>query len=135
MKRFVPWLLGCALLASGLGAELVSACGSSGSNTGTGMVGDGTGADDGGGAASSSGSGLTGSSGGAGGTGSSSGGGASSSGDAGAQSAGTCLMAGSGDYSKTGPYAVSTMSVDLSDAGLSGAASPTTFTVYYPTTF
>jgi hypothetical protein len=157
MKRFVPWLLGCALLASGLGAELVSACGSSGSNTGTGMVGDGTGADDGGGAASSSGSGLTGSSSGAGsssgsatgssgggtssgsgghgGTGSSSGGGASSSGDAGAQSAGTCLMAGSGDYSKTGPYAVSTMSVDLSDAGLSGAASPTTFTVYYPTTF
>jgi len=42
-------------------------------------------------------------------------------------------MAGSGDYSKTGPYTVATTTVDLADAGLSGAASPTTFTIYYPT--
>jgi len=159
MKRFVPWLSGCAVLAllPGLGAELVSACGSSGSNTGTGTNGNGMGSDNGAGSSSSSGGagtgtssgngtggasgGGTGGSSGSGGTGSSSGGGSSSSGasggDAGAavQSAGFCLMAGTGDYSKTGPYAVSTMSVDLADAGLSGAASPTTFTIYYPTTF
>lgn len=82
---------------------------------------------------SSSGS-ATGSSSGTGGT--SSGGG---SGDAGAGAApgggALCLKAGGGDYSKTGPYLVSTLSVDLADAGLSGAASPTTFTIYYPSTF
>jgi hypothetical protein len=46
----------------------------------------------------------------------------------------TCLQKGSGNYAKTGPYAVSTMSVNLADAGLGSAASPTTFTIYYPTT-
>jgi hypothetical protein len=42
------------------------------------------------------------------------------------------LLAGSGDYSKPGPYAYTTMSVDLASY-LPGAASPTTFTIFYPT--
>ena len=44
-----------------------------------------------------------------------------------------CLQAGSGDYSKTGPYAVSTMSVDLATTGEVDAG-PTTATIFYPTT-
>jgi hypothetical protein len=42
-------------------------------------------------------------------------------------------MAGSGDYSKPGPYAVSTMSVDLATTGEVDAG-PTTATIFYPTT-
>jgi hypothetical protein len=63
------------------------------------------------------------------GSGQSSGSGATSTIDAGGT---LCLQSGSGDYADTGPYTVDTLSVDLADAGLSGAASPTTFTIYYP---
>jgi hypothetical protein len=144
------WLCCTVLLASSaaLAGELAG-CGTNGASSPS--VGDdgGAGSSGAGGSsgASSSGAGTSssssgggthlGSSGGAssGGT-SSSGGGASSGGasSSGASSgaSGTCLQAGTGDYATTGPYAVDTMSVDLADAGLSGAASPTTFTIYYP---
>jgi hypothetical protein len=161
MGRRVPWLSGyavviaCAALTVPAAGALVVACGSQAS-TGGGVNGtgdDSSGASSGGassvaprtggssgsqggssgGGASSSGASQGGSSGGASSSGGSKpGDGGSSSG--GSASAGGCLQAGSGDYSKTGPYAVSTLSVDLADAGLSGAASPTTFTIYYPTT-
>lgn len=168
MKRFVPWLSGGVVaLAFGLaGAELVAACGSTGTsgsynppgNGASSGSGDTTGTSGGGGGGASSGgngtsgagggasSGAVGSSGGtsSGSKGGGSGGGASSgasggsssgagsSGDAGA-AAGFCLMAGSGDYAKAGPYAVSTMSVDLATTGMVDAG-PTTATIFYPTT-
>ncbi len=45
-----------------------------------------------------------------------------------------CLQAGSGDYSKAGPYAVSTMAnVDLASVLPAGTATPTTYTIFYPT--
>ena len=45
----------------------------------------------------------------------------------------TCLQAGSGDYSKAGPYQVAMTSVDLASM-LSGAQSPTTYTIFAPAT-
>ena len=86
-------------------------------------------------AGSSSGGGMTPSSGGAGdgGTGRSSGS-PSSSGDGGAplpHSGSTCLLPGSGDYSKKGPYTVTKSSVDLASY-LSGQATPTTYSVFTP---
>ncbi len=71
-------------------------------------------------------------------------GGAPSSGTRGASDAGagtstpsngtTCLQTKGSppDYSQPGPYTVQTMQVDLADAGLAGAAAPTTYTIYYP---
>jgi hypothetical protein len=46
---------------------------------------------------------------------------------------GTCLQGGSGDYSKAGPYQVAMTSVDLASM-LSGAQSPTTYTIFAPAT-
>jgi hypothetical protein len=155
MKRFVPWLCGCALLglSSVLAGEFVSGCGSKGgpSNSGPGATGVGAAEDDGGSssgggsaATGSSGtgsggssSGVTGGSSGAGAHGSSSGGASSSGGlgpDGGAtaSSSSLCLQAGTGDYATTGPYAVSTMSVDLASTGEVDAG-PTTATIFYPT--
>jgi hypothetical protein len=44
-----------------------------------------------------------------------------------------CLKAaGSGDFTKAGPYTVATESVDLASDLPSGTASPTTFTIFYP---
>ena len=43
-----------------------------------------------------------------------------------------CLQAGSGDFTKAGPYTVATESVDLASDLPSGTASPTTFTIFYP---
>jgi hypothetical protein len=50
----------------------------------------------------------------------------------GAQPTGPGCLKGTGDYSKAGPYMVTTKSVDLASK-LSGAASPTTYTIFYPT--
>jgi len=110
--------------SSGAGQGASSGASSGGSSGGGTSGGSSGGTSSGGSSGGSSGSGQSGAAeGGAG------------SGDAGAASSGSlCLQAGNGDYSKTGPYAVSTLSVDLADAGLSSAASPTTFTIYYPTT-
>jgi hypothetical protein len=48
----------------------------------------------------------------------------------------TCLKAGSGDYSKAGPYTVALKTnVDLSSYLGSGASSPTTYTIFYPQPF
>ncbi len=51
----------------------------------------------------------------------------------GAMQTGPGCLKGTGDFSKAGPYMVTTKSVDLASA-LSGASSPTTFTIFYPTT-
>jgi hypothetical protein len=45
----------------------------------------------------------------------------------------TCLQAGTGDYAKAGPYAVSTKAVDLASVLPAGTAAPTTFMIFYPT--
>ncbi len=48
----------------------------------------------------------------------------------------TCLKAGSGDYSKAGPYQVMTqMSVDLGSLECRPDAGPTTYTIFYPQPF
>jgi hypothetical protein len=44
---------------------------------------------------------------------------------------GTCLLPGSGDYSKKGPYTVTKSSVDLASY-LSGQATPTTYSLFTP---
>ena len=44
---------------------------------------------------------------------------------------GTCLQAGSGDYSQKGPYTVTKSSVDLASY-LSGQATPTTYSLFTP---
>ena len=144
----------------------VAGCGSSSAGNGTTTVGTGSddngdtpSGDDSGGASGSSNGGTTGSSGNAGGgsgssgTGGSSGKGTSSGagtsakdGDAGSSSdastpptphgTSTCLMMGSGDYSKAGPYTVATKAnIDLTSTGdlPAGDAGPSTFTAYYPT--
>jgi hypothetical protein len=54
-----------------------------------------------------------------------------STGTGGATQTGTGCLKGTGDYSKAGPYTVKTKSVDLASM-LSGAASPTTYTIFYP---
>ncbi|MGH7439114.1 MAG: hypothetical protein ACRENE_25785 [Polyangiaceae bacterium] len=149
-------LLAAAALVSACGSQtsggdLLGGAGDD-SSTGTSGGGNGSGASSGGSPGTSSGtngstsgggasSGSSGSNGGGASSGaSSSGGSGSSDAGAGGSSSGTgsssggslCLKAGGGDYAKTGPYSVSTLAVDLADAGLSGAASPTTFTIYYP---
>ena len=144
----------------------VVGCGSSSAGNGTttaGNGGDGNGdtpsGDDSGGASGTSGGGTTSSGGNAGGgngssgnggssgTGTSSGAGASAK-DGGAGSSSdastpptphgtsTCLMTGSGDYSKAGPYTVATKAnIDLTSTGdlPAGDAGPSTFTAFYPT--
>jgi hypothetical protein len=102
--------------------------GASGGGTGT-SSGDTTGSTSGGGTASSSGSSAAGSK----------DGGAGSSSDASTAptpaGTATCLMKGSGDYSKAGPYTVETQAgVDLSSTGdlPTGDAGPTTATIFYP---
>jgi hypothetical protein len=131
--------------------QLVSACGTTATNgPDNGSAGSGGGGTSGGGGSSSAaGSGggddsgspgalgsSSGSSGGGttdGGVGHTDGSGSSSGSSSGGPAlSGGCLQAGSGDYSKPGPYTVVTKSVDLADAGLASAASPTTFTIYYP---
>ena len=47
----------------------------------------------------------------------------------------TCLKAGSGDYSKAGPYTVMTKSVDLGAIEGLPDAGPTTYTIFYPQPF
>jgi hypothetical protein len=48
----------------------------------------------------------------------------------------TCLKAGSGDYSKPGPYQVmKKASVDLASNLPAGTATPTTYTIFYPQPF
>jgi hypothetical protein len=47
----------------------------------------------------------------------------------------TCLKAGSGDYSKAGPYTVSTLEVDLASLGELPDAGPTTYKIFYPQPF
>ena len=148
MRPFIPWLSGgvAAVLLIPLAAELVSACGSKAATVG----GPGENASSSGGnssgAAGGSSSGNAGASSGGGqgddaqgGASSGSGGNASSSGGGAGTDAGTppsstafCLQAGSGDYSKTGPYAVSMKSVDLATTGEVDAG-PTTATIFYPT--
>jgi hypothetical protein len=144
---------GLTALAVPVGVGLVSACGSQTSTSGP-FTGDdssvGTGSSSGGsssgggGGASGGMSGSSGSSGGSpgGGSGGSSSGGSSSGASGGSgggradggpgQSTAFCLQAGDGDYSKPGPYAVSTMSVDLAMTGEVDAG-PTTATIFYPT--
>jgi hypothetical protein len=111
--------------------------GGSGGGTSSGTSGSsgssGSGVSSSGGASSGASSGGAGSGGSSGASGSSGGSASGSSSGATAHGAGTCLQGGSGDYSKAGPYAVTTKSVDLASY-LSGAATPTTFTIYYPTT-
>jgi hypothetical protein len=133
------------LFGSGDDSSTGGGGGAGGASSGAGTSGgsSGAGPSSGGGASSGSGSSISNGGGGGGGSGGGSssvgtppgdaGAGGSSSG--GSSSGSFCLQAGSGDYSKTGPYAVSTLSVDLADAGLAGAAAPTTFTIYYPSTF
>jgi hypothetical protein len=113
--------------------------GSDGGTTGT-SSGDTTGGGSGGGT-SGGGSGGTGSSSGGNGGGVSDGGGAPSTGsDASTpptpHGTSTCLKAGSGDYSKAGPYTVATKAnIDLSVTGdlpTGGDAGPTTATAFYP---
>jgi hypothetical protein len=153
MRRLDPLLSGCfaAAFLVPVAAELVSACGSKGS-TGGNFTENGSGNGDdsssaNGGSSSGNAGGSTGAS-----SGTGSGGGSSSSsgsgGDAGTSGGGNgqdagagnpptstafCLQAGSGDYSKAGPYAVSTVSVDLATTGEVDAG-PTTATIFYPTT-
>jgi hypothetical protein len=133
----------------GFGTSSSGAAGGSGGASGGSSGGSGGNASGGSSGTSGSGgstSGASGSSGSAGSSGASSGassGGSGASGSSGGSTSGsssgsahgssTCLMAGSGDSSKAGPYTVATMSVDLASY-LSGAATPTTFTIYYPTT-
>ncbi|MGO9834079.1 MAG: hypothetical protein ACLP1X_07690 [Polyangiaceae bacterium] len=153
MRQLERWLPGCiaAVLLVPAAAELISACGSKGSTSGSfAENGSGNGDDSGPSNGSSSGgssSGVTGTASGGsqnngGGSSSSSGGNAGTSGGGSGQDAGSgtpptstafCLQAGSGDYSKAGPYAVSTMSVDLATTGEVDAG-PTTATIFYPTT-
>jgi hypothetical protein len=162
MRRLSPWLSGCiaTLLLIPAAAELISACGAKGTGGNGSGEGNGNGGDDSGvasGGSSGGGSGSSGASSGAAqggddstggsssGTGGTSSGGTSSGGtssggtqsDAGSTtppaSTSLCLKAGSGDYSKPGPYAVSTKSVDLATTGEVDAG-PTTATIYYPTT-
>jgi hypothetical protein len=47
----------------------------------------------------------------------------------------TCLMAGSGDYTKAGPYQVAKKAVDLGGPGGLPDAGPTTYTIFYPQPF
>ncbi len=151
MRPLSPWLSGgvAAVLLIPLAAELVSACGSKASTVGGGENASSSGGNSsgaGGGSSSGNAGGSSGASGGGGqgddaqgGTSSGSGGNASSSGGGTGTDAGTpppstafCLQAGSGDYSKTGPYAVSMKSVDLATTGEVDAG-PTTATIFYPT--
>lgn len=154
MKRKQRWLFACGVFAIGAGAVLVESagCGSNGSSNGGTAPGSssgggsssGSGGDDEGGVGASGSGGSSGSAGTASssGSGSSSGGGSASrdaaagaGSDAGAPSSTskTCLQMGSGDYSKAGPYTVApAMSVDLASSLPSGAASPTTYSIYYP---
>jgi hypothetical protein len=114
--------------ASGSGGSSSGASGSGSSSGASGSSGSGSGAPGSSGAGSSGGASSGTSSGSSGSTD------ASASGSSSGSSSGTsCLKAGSGDYSKAGPYTVATMSVDLASY-LSGAATPTTFTIYYPST-
>jgi hypothetical protein len=145
----LPLASGCANGTGGIGQ------GSSPSSEGAGAAAA-TGGDDASGGASHGSSGSAGSSTGSsgGGTGSS-GGDTSSSGSGGSSGAGSsgstssadggssppvqtpsgpfCLKAaGSGDFTKAGPYTVANESVDLASDLPSGTASPTTFTIFYP---
>jgi hypothetical protein len=154
MRQLNTWLSGCiaAVLLVPAAAELISACGSKGSTNGSFESGSSNGDESGAANGSSSGGSSSGSAGtasggnqnnGAGGSSSSGGGGnAGTSGGGSGQDAGSgtppastafCLQAGTGDYAKTGPYAVSTMSVDLATTGEVDAG-PTTATIFYPTT-
>jgi hypothetical protein len=125
---------GTGLLAPGAGTGSGGSGGSGGDASGGGGS-SGSGNSSGGSSGSSPGGSSGGSGGNSSGTSSGSSGG-SSSGDSSTpptpHGASTCLQAGSGDYSKAGPYAVTTKSVDLASL-LSGAATPTTYTIFYPT--
>jgi hypothetical protein len=157
------WLFACGTIAATVALALVEVVGCGSSSSGNGTTTGGTGSDDNGATLSgddsggASGGGTTGSSGagddnggsgngGSSGTGSSSGagasrkdGGAGSSSDAStpptAHGTSTCLMMGSGDYSKAGPYTVATKAnIDLTSTGdlPAGDAGPSTFTAFYP---
>ncbi len=47
----------------------------------------------------------------------------------------TCLKAGSGDYTKAGPYTVAKLAVDLGSSGGLPDAGPTTYEIFYPQPF
>ena len=154
MRRLSPWLCGCmaTVLLAVAAAGLISACGSkastgsaSGSENGNGS--GGADSDAAGGASSGGSSGSSGASSGAqtgddstGGSSSGSSSGGTSSGGKGSDAGSTeppastslCLKAGSGDYAKPGPYAVSMKSVDLAATGEVDGG-PTTATIFYPT--
>ncbi len=156
MQRWKVWLaLASVTVTCGLAA---AACGS---NTTTGTPGPGSGLNEnsgsgsGGGGAQSSGddstqgNGSSGTSGGSGGSsgstgqpgGSHDGGSTQGATDAGAPAptphmGNTCLKAGSGDYSKAGPYTVMTQTnVDLGTLENLPDAGPTTYTIFYPQPF
>lgn len=145
-------VVGCGGSSPQPGTDLAASGtnGGSGSSGGKGSSGS-LGGSGGGGGGAASGSGATTGSGSGGGSGSTGTSGSGSSGhgpsDAGAGSSGssdggptphgtsTCLQMGSGDYSKAGPYVVTTKNVDLASTGElpAGDAGPTTFELFFPT--